>query len=546
MMRILFFAILLATALGLFALMVSVLAPGGWTIVKALILLCFVGIVPWLGICVGNALLGFAALIFAWNPPRAVLPVVGNIEAGAITAKIALAVTIRNEPMAIVLPPLRALLAALDATGHGTQFAVFILSDSADGTAEQAAIRTWPDPRIHYRRRNVNTGFKAGNVMEFLDQHADAFPLTIMLDADSVMTADAILRLVRIMQADPAMGVVQHLTVGLPATSAFPRLFQFGMRAGMRSWATGQALWQGADGPYWGHNAILRSAAFRDHCKLAPLPDGSPILSHDQVEAARMRCAGFKVCVWAGEDGSYEANPPALPEFLQRDTRWLAGNMQYRHLLGLPGFTIMGRWQLVQAMLLFAGAPLYTAILLLAALSAATGGGDATRRGALTALTIAWPLALYAPKLLAYGQVLLNDRVRYGGFWQFMAGVLAETIFTLLLDAVATIHKTLVIGRLLLGARTGWLVQNRADRGVGWGEAARMFWPHTLIGLMAFAGFAASSWVMVLWATPWTIGLVLAIPFCVVTAHPRFSKWLAHHRIAAIPEELLAARRASP
>jgi len=538
MIRILFFAILVVTALGLLALMVNVLAPGGWTIAKALILICFAGVVPWLGICVGNALLGFAALMLARNPPRAVLPVTGDINAGPITTRVALAVTIRNEPMDIVLPPLRALLAALDATGHGAQFAVFILSDSSDGTAEEAAIKSWPDPRLHYRRRALNTGFKAGNVMAFLDRHADTFLLTVMLDADSVMTADAVLRLVRIMQADPAIGIVQHLTVGLPANSAFPRLFQFGMRAGMRIWATGQALWQGADGPYWGHNAILRSAAFRDHCKLGPLPDGSVILSHDQVEAARMRYAGYKVFVWAGEAGSFEANPPALPEFLHRDSRWLAGNLQYWHLLRLPGFTAMGRWQLIQAMLLFAGAPLCSAILLLAALSAASGAGDATPRSALLGLTIAWPLALYSPKLLAYCQVLVLDRARYGGFWRFTAGALAEIVFTLLLDAIATIHKTLAMGGLLLGARTGWLAQNRADRGVGWGEAARMFWPHTLVGLLAFIGFAASSWTMVLWAMPWAIGLVLAIPFCVVTADPGLSRWLRNHQIAAVPEEL--------
>jgi membrane glycosyltransferase len=344
------------------------------------------------------------------------------------------------------------------------------------------------------------------------------------------------------MQSDPALGIVQHLTVGLPARSAFPRLFQFGMRAGMRAWATGQALWQGPDGPYWGHNAILRSAAFRDHCKLERLPDGSAIMSHDQVEAARMRFAGYKVCVWAGEDGSFEANPPALPEFLHRDSRWLAGNMQYWHLLRLPGFTAMGRWQLVQAMLLFAGAPLYTAILLLAALSAATGGGAATPRDALAALTIAWPLALYSPKLLAYCQVLLNDRARYGGAGRFAAGVLAETIFTLLLDAVATIHKTLAMASLALGVRPGWLAQNRVDRTVGWIEASRMFWPHSLIGLAAFAGFAASSWAMLLWAVPWVIGLVLAVPFCVLTANPGFSEWLARRRIAAVPEELLPVR----
>ncbi len=532
MMRILFFAILLATALTFLALMVDLLAPGGWSILKSLILLCFAGIVPWLGICVGNATLGFAALILAHNPPRAALPVAGDIDAGAIATRIAIAVTIRNEDMTRVLPPLRALLAALDAAGHGSQFAVFILSDSRDGTAEEAAIAAWPEPRLHYRRRRDNTGFKAGNVMDFLDQHADAFPFTIMLDADSVMTADAVLRLVRIMQADPAMGIVQHLTVGLPAAAAFPRLFQFGMRAGMRSWATGQALWQGADGPYWGHNAILRSVAFRDHCKLAPLPDGSMILSHDQVEAARMRRAGFKVCVWAGEDGSYEANPPALPEFLHRDSRWLAGNMQYRHLLRLPDFTAMGRWQLIQAMLLFAGAPLYTAVLLLATLATLRG----EQAGSLWPMSLAWPIALYSPKLLAYAQVLINDRARYGGAWRFLAGIAAETIFTLLLDAVATVNKTLAMLRLAFGARPGWLPQNRADRGVTWAEATILYWPHTLVGIVVFASLKSAA----LWALPWASGLLLAIPFCVVTARPGFSKWLARRGIAAIPEELFA------
>lgn len=534
--RLLFFLILAATALGLLALMAAVLAPGGWTVIKALILLAFAGVVPWLGICVGNALFGFAVLLLACNPPRAVLPVAGDIETGPITTPVAIAVTIRNEPMDLVLPPLLALLHALDGQGA---FTGFILSDTQDPTLAAAEAAAIP-PGLRYRRRAANTGFKAGNVMDFLDQHADAFPLTILLDADSAMTADAVLRLVRIMQADPGMGIVQHLTVGKPAAAAFPRLFQFGMRAGMRVWATGQALWQGPDGPYWGHNAILRSAAFRDHCKLAPLPDGSAILSHDQVEAAMLRAAGYKVCVWVGEDGSLEANPPALPEFLQRDSRWLAGNLQYRHLLVLPGFTAMGRWQLVQAILLFAGAPLTTAILLLAALSAATGGGAATSRDLLLALTLAWPLALYSPKLLGYGEVLLTPSLarRYGGRRNFLRGAVVEIVFALLLDALATPHKTLAMLRLAFGAKMNWLPQNRGDRGVSWAEATRMFWPHTLLGLAAFTGFAAASWTMVLWAAPFAIGLPLAIPFCVLTANPKVSRWLKRERVAATPEEI--------
>ena len=230
-----------------------------------------------------------------------------------------------------------------------------MLSDS-DGpeTEEASAVAAFRDgdrmpDRIHYRRRQENTGFKAGNVMEFLDHHADGFELMLVLDADSDMTPAAVLRLIAAMRQDPTLGIIQHLTVGLPAASAFPRLFQFGMRAGMRTWATALSWWQGDECVYWGHNAIVRIAPFRAHCRSPPLPDGKPILSHDQVEAAMLRAAGWGIRLLPEEDGSYEANPPALPEFMRRELRWLAGNFEYRHLLTLPGLRPMGRWQLIQA-----------------------------------------------------------------------------------------------------------------------------------------------------------------------------------------------------
>ena len=228
-----------------------------------------------------------------------------------------------------------------------------------------------PD-RIHYRRRQDNTAFKAGNIMEFLEHHATGFELMLILDADSEMTPTAVLRLVTAMRDEPSLGIIQHLTVGLPASSAFPRLFQFGMRAGMRTWATALSWWQGNECVYWGHNAVARIAPFRAHCRLPLLPDGSPILSHDQIEAAILRGAGWGIRLLAEEDGSYEANPPALPEFMRRELRWLAGNFEYRHLLRLPGLRPMGRWQLVQAILLFGCTPFYVAFLLAAAWAAAT------------------------------------------------------------------------------------------------------------------------------------------------------------------------------
>jgi len=141
--------------------------------------------------------------------------------------------------------------------------------------------------------------------------------------------------------------------------------------------------------------------------------------------------------------------------------------------------------------------------------------------------------------LFGYAQVLCARDLRagYGGLTLVLGGIAAETVFTLLLDAISVVGKTGTTIRLLLGMPTAWLPQNRGDRGVPWVEAARLLWPHTAIGLLAFTGFAQAGWQTVLWAAPLAGGLVLSIPFCVLTAAPRFGAWLRRHRIAATPEE---------
>lgn len=530
---VLLIAALTATTLGY--LLWHVLAPGGWTTAKLVMLLAFAGTAPWTGLCLANALIGFVLLLSGREARIPALP--------DTLPRTAIAVTIRNEDMARVLPPLRRLLHELDAAEVGDAFAVWFLSDTQDtgaATIEEQAIAAFRaedrDPsRIRYRRRADNTGFKAGNVMDFLDHHAEGFELMLALDADSEMSADAVLRLVSTMAENPTLAISQHLTVGLPAASPMPRLFQFGMRAGMRVWATGQDWWQGDEGPYWGHNALVRIAPFRAHCRLPRLPDGRHILSHDQVEAVLLAGAGWGVRVLPLEEGSWEANPPALPEFLHREQRWLAGNLQYLHLLRLPGLRPMGRWQLIQAILLFAGTPLYLLFLLGAAAAAATDSVSPFPAGPALALTVGWLGALYAPKLLGYLEIALSPHKRraYGGLPLFAAGALAEIGFTLLLDAISAVAKTTA----MLRPSTSWTTQNRGDRGVGWAEATRLLWPQTLLGVVAFACFASAGWTAILWALPLAGGLLAAIPFCVLTANHRFGRWLRDHAIAAIPEE---------
>jgi membrane glycosyltransferase len=314
------------------------------------------------------------------------------------------------------------------------------------------------------------------------------------------------------------------------------------MRAGMRSWAMGQDWWQGDEGPYWGHNAIIRIAPFREHARLEPLPDGSRILSHDMVESVRLQAAGWKVRCLPLEEGSLESNPPALPEYLVRDQRWGAGNMQYWQLLKLPCLTPMGQWQLWQAILLFLACPLWVLTLVLATLNAAAGA--TVPPGALAALLLSTWIAYYSPKLLGYAQVLIQRDVaaRYGGRLAFAKGALAELIFMQLFEPVSTLNKALFLAALPFGLRISWAPQNRAERGIAWRDAWQLLWPHTLAGVVLTAMLAATSLTALLAGIAFTAGLMLAAPLCVVTASPRFSEWLRRRGICATPEELAQAQ----
>ncbi len=348
---------MLAITAGLVALGWQVLAPGGWTVWEAAILLCLAANAPWLALSGATALVGLAIRLLSRDPAGFVLPALRGASP-TIRGRTVITACVRLEEMAGVLPPLETLLRELRTRPDGRLFSLAILSDTPDGEAaarEEAAVAAlsglFPRGAVIYRRRTQNAGYKAGNLMEFLDGQGSAFDFALVLDADSAMAADAVLRLVRVMEAEPGTAIVQPTVAGRAADTLFARLFGLGHRQGARVWATGQAWWQGPHGPFWGHNALIRIVPFRNHARLPPMPDGSQILSHDHVEAALLQGAGWAVRVLPEDAGSAERHPPDLPAMFDRDLRWAAGNMQYLQLLRCRQLGALGRFQMLQASL---------------------------------------------------------------------------------------------------------------------------------------------------------------------------------------------------
>ena len=553
--RIIFSSLVIVTIAVMLYLMVQTLAPGGLSVTDLVMIVLFGITLPWLAVGFWNAIIGFLLMRLSKDPVSAVLPAFKFIQEDApITQSTALLVCIRNEDAARIATQLELSLASLFEQGVADKFHLYILSDSNDAALfaqEQAVFDTlthdWAGRiNITYRRREVNTGFKAGNVEDFCQRWGSEHTFAIVLDADSLMTASAMLRLVRVMQANPQIGILQGLVVGMPASSAFTRTFQFGMRLGMRSYTLGSAWWQADCGPYWGHNAVLRLEPFTKYCKL-PLLSGSGesavhILSHDQVEAVMMRRAGFEVRVFPQEDENWEQNPPTMVEFVRRDLRWCEGNMQYFRLLGMPGLRLTSRAQLLLAILMFIGAPAWIGMFILGTLMVAMATEPASLIDPLwgRALFAVVVLAQFLPKIASALEVLLNRKLRqsFGGAAHFILGVLIESLFSILILPVMWFEQTVFLMRLLAGRKSGWTAQIRANYSVPLSQAFRAFWMETLTGIILMGVLiycAPGAWAYISYLL---LGLVLSVPLTILSADPAVGRYFVRKGIAALPEEI--------
>ena len=543
--RVLVVILNLGSWIGLGVVMAKIIGGAGWSWAGVTVMSLFLVGLPWTLLAFWNAVIGFIILRCHNDPAVYTNPALGATHGGApIVGRTALCICIRHEDVGSVAMRLAAMRRSLEATGEAAHFEFHVLSDSTrpDICADEMAVFEG-DPTIHYRRRAANTGYKAGNLRDFAIAHLGRIDFMIALDADSLMSGAAILRLVRIMQANPRLGILQTLVTGRPAASAFARIFQFGMRHGMRTHTTGIAWWQGSSGPYWGHNAIIRLKPFVTHCALPKLRSGrhlaGALLSHDQVEAALMRAAGFEVRVIADEFGSWEENPPRLPDFIRRDLRWCQGNLQYLRLIGRPGFRPMGRFQLCNAVAMYMGAPASIVML-----TVGVANGLSARHGHIPVrlafgLYFGMLLLGFAPRLLNVIHIMLRPEERrlWGGGLRLMAGAATDALFTVMIGPVMMVAQARFICGLLFGHRIIWEAQRRDDGIVPLGEAIRGLWPQLLLGL----AFGLAIWHVAPGAIPWAIptlaGSLLAIPFACLTANPRLGRWMRRVRLCAIPEE---------
>lgn len=563
--RAVFLTLTLLTAGAATGMMGDILAANGLTGLKQAGLALFFILFIWITGAFWTALAGFVVRLRG-HDPVALRP--QDLAGRPLTGRTAVVMPIYNEETRRVMAGLDVIWSSLARLPEQAAFDLFILSDTRKleiAAAEEAAwrelaARHHARGRIFYRRRTENVGRKAGNIADFVRAWGGAYDYAIVLDADSIMSGEALVTLARLMDAHPQAGIIQALPLPACRDTFFARLIQFAARLSSPMLASGLVWWQLGEGNYWGHNAILRLKPFADFCDLPRLPGAPPlggeILSHDFVEAAFMRRAGYQVWLVPEDSGSWEEVPSNIIDYAARDRRWAQGNLQHLGLLPMRGLHWLSRLHLITGVLSYASSPLWLLVLLLSStvviLDAIHGyqyfkpGSYALfptwpqyRDGEIVALLSITVAVLFLPKSFGALLAVKDSRLRrgFGGAPRLFLSLGIEQLFSILLAPAMMLFHTTFVVTTLMGKPVVWHAQERGDRGIGMLEALQRHKWHLVIGLAWGAVILAFAPRYIWWLLPVLAGMVLAAPLTVVTSRAGAGLWLRKHRLLMTPEE---------
>jgi membrane glycosyltransferase len=572
--RCLFFGLVGSTTLAGVAMMLDIFRMAGMTVLEIAILPLFALTFAWISMAFWSAAIGFV-LQLTGSPPLSIgaaMPADGRDD--TITTRTALVMPIHNEEPERVMHGVAATIGSLSATGEAGHFDFHLLSDTTDRSIAHDEQVAWERLRaqwegvvsMHYRRRHDNSGRKAGNIAEFCERAGELYDFMVVLDADSMMSGPALVELVLTMQSNPAAGLIQTVPVPIGQSTLFGRLLQFAACLYSSMLATGQSFWQGDAANYWGHNAIVRVRPFADHCDLPVLrgkpPWGGEILSHDFVEAALLRRAGWYVYLLPSIAGSYEELPGTILDYAKRDRRWAQGSLQHLRLLFARGLHPMSRLHFVLGALGYVSSVLWLLLLLastayvmldstgmdlVSVVSYESLNGLPLPDASLPAsLLVVTTVILFVPKLLGLVLGVARHRASFGGARRLVVSALLEIGFAIVTAPLMMICHVRFVLSVVMGHTIQWSAQRRRGRDISWAIAARRTFWITAIGLIWLGVTLYYSPGFVLWLTPILAGMLLAAPLVRWTSSRALGDWTRRCGLLRVPSDAAVSRPTTP
>ncbi|MBF0490073.1 MAG: glucans biosynthesis glucosyltransferase MdoH [Candidatus Omnitrophica bacterium] len=542
----------------------TILGAGGLSTLSRIIIGIFVCLFGWISFNFWTVIFGFVVALCKMDHE---FPLPQDAQSIAPQTRTALIMPVYNEEMARIYSALRATYESLKATGQLENFDIFILSDSVANDSILMEETAWSElcrdvdgfGRIFYRRRKVRRHKKSGNVSDFCRRWGSQYKYMIIFDADSLMEGDLLVRMVNVMEAREDIGILQTAPLAANQISLVSRLQQFASHVYGPLFFAGLRFWQLDESGYWGHNAIVRMDPFMKYCALPHLsgkpPFGGEILSHDFVEAALMRRAGWGVWLAYELEGSYEELPPSLFEELERDRRWCQGNIQHLRLMFMKGFSFGHRILFLNGNLFYFSSFLWLLLLLLMTAHAVANffhtvvyfSGERTlfphwpnQHPDLSAhLLMVTALFLLLPKILSVFLISLSSKkaATFGGVIRLTASVLLETIFSTLLAPLRMIFHAWYVVLNLLGQKLIWKTQSRHSQKTSFAQAFSAYWP-SMTGALIWAIVAyAVNKTLFWWVSTIVIPLFFAVPISVFCSYPSLGLFFRKHGFFLTPVE---------
>jgi len=535
------------------------LHPLAWTIIC--IFVCLFG---WISFNFWTVIFGF---VIALRKTDAEFPLPKDEQAICAQTRIALVMPVYNEEMARIYSALRATYEALKDTGQLDRFDIYILSDSTQSDFVLMEETAWSElcrdvdgfGKIFYRRRKVRIHKKSGNVSDFCRRWGSQYKYMVIFDADSLMEGDLLVRMVNVMEARGDIGILQTAPMAMNQVSLVSRLQQFASHVYGPLFFAGLRFWQLDESGYWGHNAVVRMAPFMKYCALPHLsgkpPFGGEILSHDFVEAALMRRAGWGVWLAYELEGSYEELPPSLFEELERDRRWCQGNIQHLRIMFMKGISFGHRILFLIGNLFYFSSFLWLLLLCLMTVHAVVDffhtivyfSGERTlfphwpvqyRELSIHLLMVTAALLLI-PKILSVFLIARTPEkmARFGGVMRLIASVVLETIFSMLLAPLRMIFHAWYVVLNLIGQKLVWKSQSRRSRKTSFAEAFAAYWPG-MLGAFVWAVIAyAVNKTLFWWVSATVLPLLFAVPISVFCSYPSLGLFFRKHGLFLTPSE---------
>lgn len=557
------------TAISGVYIMFDILRANDLTALEAIILLLFGISFTWLALAFWSGVFGFVLQMLQIDPLSLKSTKGLTADTSPLTTRTAVVMPVYNEDTQRVIAGFEATLRSLEQTGEIAHFDFFLLSDTTNLTIAQAERDAWQllqerlgdlGKQAFYRRREKNIGRKVGNLAEFCQRWGANYEHMIVLDADSIMAGECLLKMVRAMQANPRTGLIQTIPIPVRQTTFFGRFVQFAAVLYSPMLATGLAFWQSDAANYWGHNAIIRMRAFIDHCGLPTLagkaPFGGDILSHDFVEAAMLRRAGWDVFLLSDLEGSYEEVPCNIIDYAKRDRRWVQGNIQHLGIVDTQDLHPISRMHFLLGAIAYITSLIWLLMLVLSTADAVVRAINSNvyftevyqlypnwpiaKTELIIALILLTTALLMGPKFLGVVVALVHRRAQFGGAGAIIKGAFIETIFAVLIAPIMMVYHAYFVISVLLGFKVNWDSQEREGRLLPWGECiartSKMSIAALVWGGMTYTYAPIFFW----WLTPVITGLILASALVRYSSSLDWGRSTKAHKIFLSPSEVIA------